>query len=149
MVSFDRRIENPAPVDYITPAFPSLYWPFREKARDAAYLYYSTDVWRFTILWTLIVYAAVFVTASLYAVVMQMRNWKFVWMIPLAYAVVGGIEAVLAGSVVGLVWVLSFIFIGAVYSAGFFKMSTWIPFVWSLINVLVLILSSFSIQGGL
>ena len=39
--------------------------------------------------------------------------------------------------------------LGAVYNAGGFKMSTWIPFVWSLISVLVLILSSFSIQGGL
>jgi hypothetical protein len=39
--------------------------------------------------------------------------------------------------------------LGAVYNAGFFHMSTWIPFVWSIICVLVLILSSFSIQGGL
>ena len=39
--------------------------------------------------------------------------------------------------------------LGAVYGAGDFKMSTWIPFIWALINVLVLILSSFSIQGGL
>jgi hypothetical protein len=39
--------------------------------------------------------------------------------------------------------------LGAVYNAGYFSMSTWIPFIWSLINILVLILSSFSIQGGL
>jgi hypothetical protein len=39
--------------------------------------------------------------------------------------------------------------LGAVYIAGYFQMSTWIPFVWALINVFVLILSSFSIQGGL
>ena len=39
--------------------------------------------------------------------------------------------------------------LGAVYNAGGFRMSTWIPFVWSIISVLVLILSSFSIQGGL
>lgn len=39
--------------------------------------------------------------------------------------------------------------LGAVYKAGDFRMSTWIPLVWALINVLVLILSSFSIQGGL
>lgn len=39
--------------------------------------------------------------------------------------------------------------LGAIYNAGDFKMSTWVPFTWALINVLILILSSFSIQGGL
>ena len=39
--------------------------------------------------------------------------------------------------------------LGAVYEAGDFKMSTWIPFIWAVISTLVLILSSFSIQGGL
>jgi heme/copper-type cytochrome/quinol oxidase subunit 3 len=39
--------------------------------------------------------------------------------------------------------------IGGVYNAGYFRMSTWIPFVWALINTLVLILSSFAIQGAL
>jgi hypothetical protein len=39
--------------------------------------------------------------------------------------------------------------LGGVYQAGYFKMSTWVPFVWALVNALVLILSSFAIQGGL
>ena len=39
--------------------------------------------------------------------------------------------------------------LGGVYNAGYFRMSTWIPFVWALINALVLILSSFAIHGGL
>lgn len=39
--------------------------------------------------------------------------------------------------------------LGVIYEAGKFKMSTWIPFAWGCINTLVLILSSFSIQGGL
>lgn len=66
----------------------------------------------------------------------------WVWMIPVVYLVVAGIEAVFAGSVVGLI-------LGAVYNAGYFRMSTWMPFLWGLLNVSVLILSSFSIQGGL
>lgn len=39
--------------------------------------------------------------------------------------------------------------LAAVYNAGDFRMSTWIPCVWGVINMLVLILSSFSLQGGL
>lgn len=39
--------------------------------------------------------------------------------------------------------------IGAVYIAGKVTMSTWIPFLWGWINVLILIVSSFTIQGGL
>ena len=39
--------------------------------------------------------------------------------------------------------------LGAIYNSGAFQMSTWIPFTWALINLLVLIVSSFSIQGGL
>lgn len=39
--------------------------------------------------------------------------------------------------------------LGALYEAGNFMMTTWLPFIWACINVLVVILSSFSIQGGL
>lgn len=39
--------------------------------------------------------------------------------------------------------------LGAVYNAGYYEMNTWIPLVWAFVSVLVLIISSFSIQGGL
>jgi len=39
--------------------------------------------------------------------------------------------------------------LGGVYSAGYFRMSTWIPLSWGIINAVVLILASFAIQGGL
>lgn len=39
--------------------------------------------------------------------------------------------------------------LGAVYQAGYYEMNTWIPCTWGFINVLTLIISSFSIQGGL
>jgi hypothetical protein len=45
-----------------------------------------------------------------YAILMQLgkgkRAWQYVWIIPLVYALVGGIEALLAGSLVGLMLVL-------------------------------------------
>ncbi|KAI9853019.1 MAG: hypothetical protein M1838_002798 [Thelocarpon superellum] len=139
--------QNPAPIGYTTPPFPSLYYLSIQinptfSPDVAKYLYYSSDIWRFTLLWTLIVYGAFHLAAGAYAVAMLWKSWKFVWVVPIIYAFVAGIEALLAGSVVGLI-------LGAVYNAGFFKMSTWIPFIWSIINVLVLLISSFSVQGGL
>src|SRR5436309_7735326 len=148
------------PHGYITPGWPSLYWPIRAAPGAPAYLYYTTDIWRFTLYWTLLQYGAVHFVASVWAVLMQLRSaltlrhkdytastsvkqtLSWVWILPVIYCVVGGIEALLAGSVVGLV-------LGAVYSAGNYKMSTWVPFLWGQISVLVIILASFSIQGGL
>jgi hypothetical protein len=157
------------PHDYVTPSWPSLYWPIRAAPGEPKYLYYTSDIWRFTLYWTLLSFGAVHISAAGWAVLMQLRSafarshsrarnaaagcagvqgssvkqtLGWVWLVPLVYCVVGGIEAVLAGSVVGLV-------LGAVYSAGYYRMSTWMPFFWGLVNVLVLILASFSIQGGL
>jgi hypothetical protein len=62
--------------------------------------------------------------------------------LPAAYAVVAAAQAFLAGSVVGGL-------LGAVYNAGYFKMSTWIPFVWGLVSAATLVLSGFAIQGGM
>ncbi|KAK5002504.1 hypothetical protein BJ546DRAFT_1057592 [Cryomyces antarcticus] len=90
-MSFFKQVANTAPLDYISPPFPSLYWPFPVQGYQANYLYYARDVWRYTLTWTLIFYGAVHIVASGYAV----------------------------------------------------------AFVWALINALVLILSSFAIQGGL
>ncbi|KAL2000987.1 hypothetical protein VTN02DRAFT_2365 [Thermoascus thermophilus] len=136
---------NRVPADYHVPPFPSLYDPVRARTSgdgEAYYLYYTSDIWRFTLYWTLILFGGVHLAAAACAVVMQWRNWRVVWPTPLVFGVVGGLEALLAGSVVGLV-------LGAVYEAGNFMMSTWIPLIWAGVNVLVLILSSFPTQGGL
>lgn len=140
------RVQNPAPLDYATPPFPSLYWPYHAKPGVANYLYYTTDIWRYTLLWTLIIYAVVYLTTSAFAVLMQLgkgkKAWQYVWMIPLGFALIAGVEALMAGSFVGLI-------LGAVYNAGYFRMSTWIPFVWALINVMVIVVTSFTMQAGL
>lgn len=60
----------------------------------------------------------------------------------MVYVVMGALEALLAGTMVGLV-------LGAVYNGGYFAMSTWTPLLWGIINMLVLVVSSFRIQGGL
>jgi len=39
--------------------------------------------------------------AAIYAMLIQWRNWKLIWIVPIIYGVIGGIEAVIAGNVVG------------------------------------------------
>ena len=163
------------PLSYSTPAFPSLYWPFDADPGTPQYLYSLTDIWRFTLYWTFLTIGAAHLVVSLWAVLMQFstayqrhrylhhtpegaalsaKNKKllgekpiqecvtWVWLIPLIYMVIGGIEALLGGTLVGLV-------LGAVYNAGYFRMSTWTPFIWGVVNMLVLIIGGFRIQGGL
>jgi hypothetical protein len=93
--------DNSKSLDYVTPAFPSLYWPFPIRGGQASYLYNTTDIWRFTVLWTLIFYAAVHMSVAAYAVLIQWRNWKVIWIVPLVYAVIGGSIAFVAGSITG------------------------------------------------
>ncbi|KAI7760392.1 hypothetical protein LZL87_008482 [Fusarium oxysporum] len=50
-------------------------------------------------------------------------SWRYLWAVPVIYLVIAGLEAVMAGSIVGLV-------LGAVYSAGYYEMNTWVPCTW-------------------
>ncbi|PYI23637.1 hypothetical protein BO86DRAFT_416485 [Aspergillus japonicus CBS 114.51] len=133
---------NRVPINYQTPTFPSLYELLPASESRANYLYYTRDIWRFTFYWTFIFYGGSHLLVAAWAVAMQCRSWKACLAVPAFYLAIGGIEALLAGSIVGLV-------LGAVYEAGNFRMSTWIPLLWGGINVLVLILSSFPMPGGL
>jgi len=104
-----RQRGHPPP-EYTTPPFPSLPWPPQE-ASESYRLYYLTDIWRFTLLWTVIIYGLFHLGAAAIALLMQVgrrkSNWKFLWMVPLVYAFVAGVEALMAGSVVGLMSVTS------------------------------------------
>ena len=99
--SFLQRISNTAPLGYVTPSFPSLYWPFPVKGDQAKYLYHAADIWKFTVIWTLIFYEGVHLATSGYAVAIQWRNWKIIWLAPVVFLIIGGIEAMIAGSVIG------------------------------------------------
>ncbi|TWU75789.1 hypothetical protein ED733_003754 [Metarhizium rileyi] len=136
-----------APPNYRTPPFPSLNVnTLQDRTPNRTYtLYHIPDVWKFTVLWTLITYMFFHVGAVLVAFFSHGLNkgsWRFLWAVPIIYLLIAGIEAVIAGSIVGLV-------LGAVYKAGYYEMNTWIPCTWGFINVLILIISSFSVQGGL
>jgi len=162
------------PLSYETPSFPALYWPVHANPGDPRYLYFLSDIYRYTLYWTLITIVAAHSCVATWAVLMQFasatqrrkylnspqgkalsvknRNligenpigetMSWVWIVPVVYIVIGASEALLAGSLVGLV-------LGAIYNAGYFRMSTWTPLLWGVINMLVLVVSSFRIQGGL
>ncbi|KAI1492485.1 hypothetical protein F5X96DRAFT_380142 [Biscogniauxia mediterranea] len=134
---------NYPPDGYHSPRFPSLCWP--PESRGCA-LYSVFDSWRFTLLWTLMLYALFHLGATGVALFMQVGKrrsvWKYLVAVPFVYFIIAGVEALVAGSIVGAV-------LGAVYIAGCYEISTWIPFIWGWINVLTLIVSSFTIQGGL
>ncbi|KAF3394995.1 Uncharacterized protein DPV78_008704 [Talaromyces pinophilus] len=135
-------MSNQAPLDYTVPSFPSLYVPIIGEPQSQNYLYHLTDIWRFTLFWTLILYLGTHAAVASFAVAVQWRNYKRMWAVPVVYVLVSGFEALLAGSLVGLI-------VGWVYSAGNFSMTTWIPLVWACINVMVLIISSFPMQAAM
>ncbi|OHW90856.1 integral membrane protein [Colletotrichum incanum] len=141
-----QRARNYPPDNYNTPSFPSINWQLRDLTDDHRWsLFHISDIWRFTVLWTTIIYAVVHLGAAAITIAMHTNkrgSLTYIWAVPLLYLIVSGVQALVAGSVVGLI-------LGAVYNAGFFSMSTWIPLLWGVINVLVLIIASFTIQGGL
>lgn len=88
------------PTDYEAPPFPSLYWPINPGPGEPAYLYHSSDIWKFTLYWTLIVYTAFHLSSGVWA--FAVRPSKLSIGVPLLYTIIGGIEATIAGTIVGL-----------------------------------------------
>jgi len=121
---------TPTPPNYIRPPFPSLYWLIGPHVVKPAYIYSIRDAWRFTLFWTLIVFEAAHLLVAIYAVAMVwwggrdkrvrggmgrkgrgkgkdkigrfLSRISGMWAVPVVYGIVAGIEALLAGSVVGL-----------------------------------------------
>ncbi|KAK2605174.1 hypothetical protein N8I77_008032 [Diaporthe amygdali] len=131
------------PADYHTPRWPSLFWPPLE---DRYVLYHLGDMWRFTLIWTFVMYACFHWAAIGIALIVQIgkkkTNWKYLWTVPIIYSAIAAVEALVAGSVTGAM-------VGAIYRAAGWYMTTWIPFIWGWANVFVLVVSSFSYSGGL
>lgn len=85
-----------------TPPFPSLYLPIRPLSDEQRYLVYTADIWRFTLYWTLILFGGAHLFVACYAVVTQRRSWRVIWVVPLVYIAIAGLEGLLVGSVEGL-----------------------------------------------
>ncbi|KAI1331244.1 hypothetical protein F5Y16DRAFT_395682 [Xylariaceae sp. FL0255] len=88
------------PADYEVPRFPALCWPPWNCALFSVY-----ESWRFTLLWTVILFTAFHLSAVAIALLMQIgkpkSRWKYLGVIPILYAIVAGVEAFVS------VWVLS------------------------------------------
>ncbi|KAI9496242.1 hypothetical protein BDB00DRAFT_882089 [Zychaea mexicana] len=109
------------------PPWPSLYWPFGpgfepvNLIADVPHsLYYLQGIWAFL----------------MFAKARTLR-WYTLIMIPIIFVVAGSLASFVIGSIIGVA--LAF-----VYNAGFFVMSTWIPFLWALIQILVVMVGSYS-----
>jgi hypothetical protein len=87
-------VKSAAPPGYTTPEFPSLYWPLPVGASRAYYLYQPGDIVRFTVYW-------IHLIVALWACIIQWRNWKLIWIAPALFVIIGGIEALVSGAIVG------------------------------------------------
>lgn len=145
-VSHSRgRVLSP-PAGYVTPKFPSLHNPrldFNDPGH-APQLYYSKDIFLFTLYWTLIMYAATYGLCGLWAAIISYRSSRRKGRSPmpallllLLFLSFGGVSAVLGSAIVGYV-------LAALYSVGYFTMSTWVPFLWALVQTLIAIMGSYS-----
>lgn len=68
-------------------------------------------MWRFTLIWTFVMYACFHWAAIGIALIVQIgkkkTNWKYLWTVPIIYSAIAAVEALVAGSVTGAMCVLS------------------------------------------
>ncbi|KAK4241730.1 protein-S-isoprenylcysteine O-methyltransferase [Achaetomium macrosporum] len=97
-------VRRDTPAEYTVPPFPSLFWPPQD---GTVILYELDDMWKFTLYWTLILYGLFHLGAVGVAVLMQggkrSSSWKYLWLVPLVYALIAAVEGLLAGTLVGLI----------------------------------------------
>lgn len=129
------------PIGYVVPDFPSLHWPVgsTKPHYEISNLYYTYDIWRFTVIWTLIFFMGFHIIAALWAGLAK-RNVRAALVIFAVYVVIGGIEAVVSGSIVGLI-------LTGVYRAGLCSISTWIPMCWAVVQILWMVFTSYSMMN--
>lgn len=127
------------PIGYITPSFPSLYWPINNRRYDTAFLYFVTDIWKFTLYWTFIFNGAFYATAGGWASLNHWNRGKGLWIVAM-YMLYAGVQAIIMGTIMGFL-------IGAIYRSGLFAMSTWVPMCCAVVQILLDVTKSTSIIG--
>lgn len=137
------------PIGYTTPQFPSLFWPLGAHLSDFSVLmlYYSRDIWKFHVVWFLIMFVGFYTVAGGTAFITYCIGghrqkvppssylFKGIWIF-CGYILLACLIAFIGGSVVGLLT-------SAIYKAGSMTMTTWIPFTWALVGILYDVCSSY------
>lgn len=139
MRTFDTN--NDVPIGYLVPKFPSLYWPINDPRYNFAFLYYITDIWKFTLYWTLIFNAAFYGSVGVCAALSHRRTPTAVVLIAV-YLLFAGVQGFIAGTVAGFL-------IGAIYRSGLFAMSTWIPLCVAVVQILFDVVMGYSMMGSI
>lgn len=152
MMCFFISAQN-LPIGYVSPPFPSLFGSLSQipSQYQAPSLYYSSEMWYFTFLWSFILFSSAYFMAGLWSALgmfvqsyRQVRvdarkrtlRWRLLIIVP-TYMLIGGLQGVVSGSLVGLIVML-------IYKAGSLYMSTWIPFFWGMASIIYHICSSYS-----
>ncbi|BGP36567.1 hypothetical protein JCM10449v2_000468 [Rhodotorula kratochvilovae] len=126
------------PDGYVEPSWPGFYNIVGSD--EAKYLYTPEQIWRFTLYDTLVLFGAVyFVAGCLCAANLSRRHLRLALAAPLVYSFVGITLGFISATIVGYA-------LAALYNAAFLRMSCWIPAIWSLVQLFVLVLSSSTIQ---
>jgi len=134
------------PPGYVVPEFPSLYNPRRDfhNKIPVQYLFSASDIFRFTLYWTLIFYAATYGLCGIWAGLIagyashrKKRRAMIAILAMLPFWIFGTLAAVVGSAVTGYV-------LAAVYSVGLFTMSTWVPFLWAIVLTSISIMGSYS-----
>lgn len=161
------------PIGYTTPSFPSLYWPLgpnRPKYQQL-YLYYSIDIWKFTLFWFVILWGAIYCIVGLMAALnlslnhYRLNNFRNNEQPlppkprdsrhPIPYAhwkIVNNIFILLVYTLVGVCQgfiggAVVGLILQSIYKAGSLSMSCWIPLCWAIALVLYDICSSYKVSS--
>lgn len=160
------------PIGYTTPRFPALYWPLgaTQSEYQQLFLYYSIDIWKFTVYWSLILFGAIYLLVGCIAALnISMNPYRFSQygkdkpkpdksneynektkqLLP--YSKLGILNSllvvviyVLSGSIQGFVsGAVVGVMLLAIYKAGSLPMSCWIPLSWGIALILFNICNSY------
>ncbi|CCH60249.1 hypothetical protein TBLA_0C04520 [Henningerozyma blattae CBS 6284] len=130
---------NDIPVGYVTPPFPSLYWPINNQKYNTSFLYDTTDIWKFSIYWCVILNECFYGVTGTIAGVSHRGKIGCIWII-FIYLFCGAVQGMVAGTIMGYM-------ISAIYTSGLFEMSTWIPFCCAVVQILFDVVQSFPISN--